>query len=333
MASGFRDGIGLALTGDGIAARVPALARVAERAGLASLWFVEDYFFPGAYTLAGAAAAVTDRIALGLGVVNPYTRHPALIAMETASLAALAPGRVVLGLGSSNRHWIAGQMAIPFEAPLARVRESVEVVRRLLAGERVTYLGVQIAVSGVELEEKVPGRVPILLGVKGPKALALAADVADGVHGAILTTPAHVRRIRASARGRRDFGVIAYVATAIDDDRRRARAAVKPLLARYLGVLHGQSILADAGLDEGATRPFRDALAAGRPAGELVDDALVERFAAAGTPDDCRRAFARFAEAGLDSPVALVPHALDLPEQISRIGHELAPAWKASRCR
>lgn len=333
MASAWSRSIGLALTGEGIAARVPALARAAEHAGLGSVWFVEDYFFPGAYALAGAAAAVTERIALGLGVVNPYTRHPALIAMETASLAALAPGRVVLGLGSSNRNWIAGQMAIPFDAPLARVRESVEVVRRLLAGERLTYQGTQLAVTGVELEEKVSGDVPILLGVKGPKALAMAADVADGVHGAILTTPAHVRRVRAAAAARPDFTVIAYVATAIDDDGRRARASVKPLLARYLGVLHGQSILADAGLDERATRPFREALGAGEPAAHLVDDDLVERLAVAGTPADCRRALARFAEAGLDSPIALVPHALDLPEQISRIGRELVPAWKDSGCR
>jgi 5,10-methylenetetrahydromethanopterin reductase len=333
MAFAWTRSIGLALIGDGIAARVPALARAAESAGLGSLWLVEDYFFPGAYTLAGAAAAVTERIVLGLGVVNPYTRHPALIAMETASLAALAPGRVVLGLGSSNRNWIAGQMSIPFEAPLARVRESVEVVRRLLAGERLTYRGSQVAVAGVELEEKVAGAVPILLGVKGPKALSMAAEVADGVHGAILTTPAHVRRVRATAAARADFTMIAYVATAVDDDGRRARARVKPLLARYLGVLHGQSILADAGLDERATQPFRAALAAGEPAAHLVDDDLVERLAVAGTPADCRRALARFADAGLDAPIAVVPHVLDLPDQISRIGRELAPAWKELGCR
>jgi 5,10-methylenetetrahydromethanopterin reductase len=333
MASAFRRSIGLALAGQGVAARVPALARAAEDAELGSVCFVEDYFFPGAYALAGAAAAVTSRITLELGVVNPYTRHPALVAMETASLAALAPGRVVLGLGSSNRNWIAGQMAIPFEAPLARVRESVEVVRRLLAGERLTFRGAQLTLSGVELEEKVPGGVPILLGVKGPKALAMAAEIADGVHGTILTTPAHVRRVRAAAGGRRDFTVIAYVATAIDDDGRRARASVKPLLARYLGVLHGQSIMADAGLDESATRPFREALLAGTPAADLVGDDLADALAIAGTPAECRRALARFAEAGLDSPIALVPHVLDLPQQIARIGRELVPAWKDLRCR
>src|SRR5437764_9693488 len=132
---------GIALMGADVPSRVTAWARAAERAGLGSVWIIEDYFQPGAYTLAAAAAAVTERIAVGLGVVNPYTRHPALIAMETAALAGLAPGRVVLGLGSSNRRWIEEQMAIPFKTPLRGLREGVEIVRRLLGGERVTYAG------------------------------------------------------------------------------------------------------------------------------------------------------------------------------------------------
>ena len=92
----------------------------AERAGLGSVWIIEDYFHPGAYALAAAAAAVTERLAIGLGVVNPYTRHPALLAMETAALAGIAPGRVVLGLGSSNRRWIEAQMGDPVQGAARR---------------------------------------------------------------------------------------------------------------------------------------------------------------------------------------------------------------------
>src|SRR5438477_5984648 len=141
MDSRWTASLGLALMHHGTALHAAAWARAAERAGLGSVWIIEDYFHPGAFALAGAAAAVTDRIAVGLGVVNPYTRHPALLAMETAALAGLAPGRVALGLGSSNRRWIEEQMAIPFKTPLGGLRESVEIVRRLLAGERVTYTG------------------------------------------------------------------------------------------------------------------------------------------------------------------------------------------------
>src|ERR671937_1139289 len=134
----WTDSLGVALMGHGIASRVGDYARAAERAGLGSAWIIEDYFQPGAYTLAGAAAAVTERIVIGLGVVNPYTRHPALIAMETAALAGIAPGRVVLGLGSSNRRWIEDQMAIPFKTPLGGLRDAVAIVRGLLDGRRLT---------------------------------------------------------------------------------------------------------------------------------------------------------------------------------------------------
>ena len=331
----WTDSIGVALRGRSLPAATADWARAAERAGLGSLWIIEDYFDPGAYALAGAAAAVTERVAIGLGVVNPYTRHPALVAMETAALAGLAPGRVVLGLGSSNRKWIEEQMAIPFKTPLRGLREGVEIVRRLLDGERLTYTGEVFSVHDVTLEAPPPVRVPILLGVKGPRALGLAAEVADGVHCSILASPGHVRRVRATtaARPRGEFVVIAYVPVAMSDDGAEARARVRPLLARYLGVLHGQSILADAGLGPERTQPFREALMAGRGAGELVTDDMVDTLAIAGTPAQCRGALARWAEAGLDAPVVVLPGGDDLAGQLERLGRELVPAWKEARCR
>ncbi|PYM98354.1 MAG: hypothetical protein DME08_08065 [Candidatus Rokuibacteriota bacterium] len=188
MDCGWTDSLGLALMGHGLPGRATEWARAAERSGVGSVWIMEDYFRPGAYAVAAAAAAVSVRGVIGLGVVNPYTRHPAVVAMETATLAAIAPGRVVLGLGSSNRHWIEHQMGIPFKTPLRGLRESVEIVRRLLNGERVTYAGELFAVNDVKLEAPPPSRVPIMLGVKGPRALALAAEIADGVHCSILAS-------------------------------------------------------------------------------------------------------------------------------------------------
>ena len=206
----WTDSFGWALMGHGVPGRAIEWARAAEHAGVGSIWVMEDYFRPGAYALAAATAAVTVRSVIGIGVVTPYTRHPALIAMETATLAALAPGRVVLGLGSSNRRWVEQQMGIPFKTPLRGLRESVEIVRRLLDGESVTYTGDVFATNEVTLESPPPARVPIMLGVKGPRALTLAAEIADGVHCSILASPAHVRRVRASTAGARpDFKVIA----------------------------------------------------------------------------------------------------------------------------
>jgi len=332
MATRWATSPGIALMGTDAPSHITAWARAAEAAGLGSAWIIEDYFHPGAYALAAAAAAVTARLAIGLGVVNPYTRHPALLAMETAALAGIAPGRVVLGLGSSNRHWIEAQMGIPFKAPLGGLRECVAIVRGLLAGERVTVRGEVFTVDGVKLEWSPPEAVPVLLGVKGPKALRLAGESADGVHCAVLASPEHVARVRQTAgAGRPRFTVIAYVLTAISRDGRHAREAVRPLIAHYLGVLHGQSILLDAGLGPDRTRPFREALDRGAAAAHLVDDALIDAVAVAGTPEHCRRQLARWAEAGLDAPIAVLPRDADVLEQIALCGEILVPAWREVR--
>jgi 5,10-methylenetetrahydromethanopterin reductase len=206
-------------------------------------------------------------------------------------------------------------------------------VRRLLAGERVTFHGECFDLDRVVLESPPPAPVPILLGVKGPRALALAGRVADGVHCAVLASPAHVRRVHATAgAGRADrLAVIAYVPVMVAADGGEARERVKPLLARYAGVLHGQSILEDAGLDPARTLPFHAALARGESAAHLVTDDIIDALAVAGTPEECRLQLRRWAEAGLDAPVAVVPPDVDVGEQIARIGAELAPAWRALR--
>src|SRR5260370_27883119 len=103
--------------GTGAPSGVTAWARGAERAGFGSAWIMEAYSHPGAYALAAAAAAVTERLTIGLGVVNPYTRHPALLAMETATLADIAPRRVVLRLRAGGRRGVEDPMANPPPPP------------------------------------------------------------------------------------------------------------------------------------------------------------------------------------------------------------------------
>ncbi|MGH7401844.1 MAG: LLM class flavin-dependent oxidoreductase, partial [Candidatus Rokuibacteriota bacterium] len=296
-----------------------------------------DYFQTSAFALAGAAAAVTTRIGLGLGVVNPYTRHPALLAMETATLAGVAPGRVVLGLGTGVRRWIEDQMAIPAPRPLATLRECVEVLRRLWAGERVSHDGRSFSLRDVALAFKpAQAELPIVLGVKGPRALALAGAVADGVVCSIMSSPAHVRRARDTATAARrgaghtgPFPILAYVPVAIGRDAAAARRSVRPLLARYLAHQHGQTILADAGVSQSETLAIRAARTAGESGAALVTDAHVDAFALAGTPDQARERLREWIEAGLDTPIALPVGEADPVEQIGLIGAELGP-WLRS---
>ena len=326
---------GLALIGPRSPRMVTQWARAAERAGLGSVWLIEDYFQPGAYALAGAAAATTERVAIGLGVVNPFTRHPAVLAMETGSLAGLRPVESCSASGVAILDGFRTRWESRFSAPLRALGESVEIIRRLWAGERLTFEGRCFTLRDVRLDF-VPAQrtLPILLGVKGPRAVAMAGEIADGVLCSILSSPGHVRRIRASTGDRsRAFALAGYIPVLIDADGERARRTIRPFLARYLAFLHGQSILRDAGISERVTQPIRQGVLAGEPVGHLITNAMIEQISIAGTPQECRAALGRWAEAGLDMPVAVVPPDVSLFEQITRIGTELGPYWRELTAR
>src|ERR1051326_7960979 len=154
------------------ARRQIACARRGEELGFGTFWVPEDYFFRGAFALTGAIAASTARIRIGLGVVNPYTRHPAVTAMEFASLTEVAGERTVLGLGASVRFWIETQMGIPYRMPTLAMREAVELVRRLFRGEAVSVEGKLFRTEAAKLSFAPPrAEIPIHLGVIGPKNL------------------------------------------------------------------------------------------------------------------------------------------------------------------
>src|SRR5207237_8049326 len=113
------------------------------------------------------------------------------------------------------------------KARLGGLVGSVGVGRRWLGGERVTFRGETFTVDDVALEWRPPEAVPVLLGVKGPKALRMAGEIADGVHCSVLASPGHVRRVRQTAgAGRAGFTVLAYVLMAVSPDGQAGRAAV-----------------------------------------------------------------------------------------------------------
>ncbi len=289
--------LGLAIAGRRPGPEVVEAARLAERHGLDEVWLTEDYCEHGAFALAGAVAATTERMRLGLGVLNPWTRHPALTAMEFAAFDELSGGRAVLGLGASNSRWMEDQLGIRFERPLARLREAVALLRPLLAGERVEHVGDAYRVHAALSFPVLRDRPPIALGVKGRRALALAGEVADEVLLSVLSSPEYVRW--AAQRVGAPLPVSALVAFSCAEDGREARDALRPFVAKFLGVHGDHDITRTAGLDPELARRFSDGLAHGRPAVELVTDDLIDTFVAAGTVDECAASLARYREAGL----------------------------------
>ena len=186
---------------------------------------IEDCFFTAGISLAATALAVTERLRVGLGILPAVGRNPAILAMELATLAGLAPGRVVGGLGHGVQSWMA-QIGARQPSPVTALEEVLTAVRQLLAGETVTTAGRFVTLDDVTLDRPPHPPPPVLAGVRGPVSLAMAGRCADGLVLAEMTGPTAVREAIATAAPRRPFDVVVYSALSIDDDRRVARRGV-----------------------------------------------------------------------------------------------------------
>ncbi len=321
------------------AADIVRCARVAEEAGFGSFWVLEDPFFRGAFSLATAVACRTESLRVGISVVNPYTRHPGLIAMEFGALDEISGGRAVLGIGAGVRFWIKEQLHLGWERPGRAMREAVDLIRALLRGERVTYRGELFRLTDAALCFAPPrGNPPIHLGVTGPKNLRMAGAVADGVILSTMSSPEYVRFAREQARlgaeqaGRSldGFEVSAILPISISENAQQAREAAKPLLAILLGIGAFEAtspILRCLNFPESLLRQFTARYAKGDIPVDLVDDEVIDHFAIAGSPEHCRKKMADFVAAGLDVPIAFEIPGTPPEQTIASVKQYLFPAF------
>jgi alkanesulfonate monooxygenase SsuD/methylene tetrahydromethanopterin reductase-like flavin-dependent oxidoreductase (luciferase family) len=272
-----------------------------EAGGVDELWIVEDCFYTGAITLAATALSKTERLSVGLGILPATTRNVSTMAMELATLARLAPGRVIGGIGHGLRAWMEQIGARP-ASPVTTLAEVITSVRRLLAGETVTIDGETVRLREVRLDAVPPVPPPVLAGVRRHRSLAVAGDCADGLILTELTGPTVVRDSIATASPGEPFQSVVYTVISIDDDRAAARRAIAPFIAD--NVDHGlnfglNSVSFYADLVAALDRDGIDGLAAG------PDEWWIE-LGAIGTPDDVAAHVAALAEAGATS-VSFIP--------------------------
>jgi len=299
------------------ASEVMRSARLAEQVGFGSFWIFEDPFFRGAFSMASAVACQTESLRIGISIINPYTRHPAVTAMEFATLDEISRGRAVLGIGAGAPFWIKDQLHLTWERPAGRaIREAVDLIRRIVRGEQVTSSGKIFSVTDAVLHfPPLRSNPPIYLGVTGPKNLQMAGAIADGVILSTMSSPAYVRfareqvRLGAQRAGRtlEGFEVAAIVPISISQDETLAREAVKPILAVLLGLGVPDAtspILRCVDFPEARAHQFRERFANGDIPVDLVDADMVDTFAIAGSPRRCVQKMREFIEAGLDTPIA-----------------------------
>lgn len=215
------------------AALVTDVARRLEAGGADDLWIIEDCFYTSGPSLVAAALASTERLTVGLGIVPAVARTAAVTAMEFATLDALAPGRFLPGIGHGVQEWM-GQMGVRPKSPLTALDEVTTAVTRLLAGESVTFDGQTVQLQDVKLEAPPATAPPILLGVQGPKSMALAGRVAGGLVLAEPATAPYVRQSLAQAGSPDGFVIAAFAAMCIREDRKAAYEWTAPWLGWQL---------------------------------------------------------------------------------------------------
>jgi 5,10-methylenetetrahydromethanopterin reductase len=315
-------------------------ARYAEAQGFDAVWQAESRLVREATVPMAAYAAVTERIKVGSGVVNNWTRNVGLMAATFSTLDDLAPGRILLGIGA---WWdpLASKVGIRRTSPLQAMREYVAVVRRLLAMERVSFHGRFVDVEDIELDivhgDRSPKEVPIYIGATGMKMMELAGEIADGVVFNYMVSPAYnaqaMESLAAGAeragRSVQDLDRPQLVVCSLDEDRDLALDRARELLTQYLG--QQPHIMKASGVDPKLIEAIGRVMTwpAGpeeiRRAMKVVPDEAVQMISASGTPEECRAKVREYVEAGCTCPI-LYPLGDDVEAMIRAFAPDAEPS-------
>lgn len=290
----------------------------AEQRGFEAVWQAESRLVRDAIVPMAAFAATTTRIKIGSGVINNWTRNAAVIAATFLTLDDLAQDRIICGLGA---WWdpLAKKVGIERTKPLLAMREVVEVVRRLLHRERVTFQGEFVSLDDVELDvvhgRKEPRNVPIYIGATGPQMMALTGEIADGVVLNYLVSPHYndgaMQQLETGARqaGRRldEIDRPQLVVCSVDHDRKKALDASRKLVTQYLGQqphIGKASGVKPELLDEiGQILTWPATEEQIMEAMKLVPDDVVQMITASGTPDEVKRKVREYVQHGATCPI------------------------------
>ena len=302
--------LSIALQSDEAPAAYASLAPRIEELGFAAISVYADLGYPSPLLPLIIAAQATRRIRLGPACLNPYLLHPVEIANQLHMLDTVSGGRAYLGLARGA--WL-DAVGVSQDRPVRRLREAVDVVRRLLRGDDTGYQGEIFRVApGVRLAYRpVRPDVDLLLGAWGPLGLALAGELAAEVKIGGTANPALLPRARqALARGAaragrapEEVGLVCGAVTVVDEDGASARRLARAEVATYLPVvaeLDGAADLDSAGLGPAELATMQRLVRGGdhEAAGRLVPDAVLDRFAFSGTPGQVTGQVEALLEAG-----------------------------------
>ncbi len=292
--------------------------RYAEKRGFEAVWQAESRLVRDAIVPMAAYAAVTDHIHIGSGVINNWTRNIGLLAATFLTLDDLAPGRIICGLGA---WWdpLAKNVGIERRKPLTAMRETIEVLRRLLNMERVTFHGEFHHVEGIELDvvhgRREPRDVKIMIGATGPKMMEMTGEIADGAVLNYCVPPDYSDmaleqlEIGTKKAGRTldDLDRPQLVVCSVDYDHDKAIDTTRELLTQYLA--QQPHIAKASGVSMDVVEEIQSIL--GWPATHeqiqaakhLVPEELIHKITASGTPDEARAKVQEYINHGATCPI------------------------------
>lgn len=292
--------------------------KYAEKKGFEAVWQAESRLVRDAIVPMAAYAAVTKKLKVGSGVINNWTRNIGLLAATFLTLDDLAPSRIICGIGA---WWdpLAKNVGINRSKPLLAMRETVEVMRKLLNMERVTFHGEFINVDGIELDvvhgRKEPRQVPIYIGATGDKMMEMAGEIADGVVLNYCVPPEYNHNALnllekgAKIKGKKldDIDRPQLVVCSVDLDHDRAIDTTRELLTQYLA--QQPHIAKASGVSQDVVEKIQSIL--GWPATyeqiqkakHLVPEELILRISASGTPDEARAKVKEYEKNGCTCPI------------------------------
>lgn len=289
---------GIELTPEAPSTQIAEWARLAENSGFDTVFVSHHYNNRDEFITLAEIARATDEVQLGPGITNPYETHPVTLASRMATLDERANGRGLFGVGPGDASTLSN-LGFEQERPLRRVLETIRVVRRLWAGERVEHDGTfSVADAGLNYDAR---QLPIYVGAQGPHMTRMSAKYADG----ILYNGSHPRdiawardrieeglaeRIESHAFGeypvrRENFDFAVYASVSVAEDETSAREAARPPVA-FIVAGAPPPVLERHGLDQRRATRIGEHIAAGsfRDAFDLVTEPMIDAFAVAGTP-------------------------------------------------
>lgn len=293
------------------------IAQQAEDLGYDSIW-VPEMWGRDAFSILGLLAAHTSKIKLATGIIPVYSRSPAVIAQTIATLDEISEGRMILGLGTSGPIVIENWHGVPYEKPLQRTKEYVEIIKMILNSERVNYEGEIFNLKNFKLQFK-PQRkdVPIFIAAMGPKNVQLTGEVADGWIP-FLVPPERLEigiselqiGTESSEKSMDNIFVAPYIPSAVSADEDLANDVIKEYIAYYVGgmgtyyhqamIRYGFKAEADGIVEAWGKGDKSGAI-------ENVSQKMIDSLSISGNPDSVQSKINEYYDNGADLPVILFP--------------------------